>query len=81
MEVIIKVRERAFLGVQTLIVAGITTHWAVEGTVRVAADRGFDCIILTDCVASANISVHEEALERMDSISRLATSSDVIISL
>ncbi len=74
-------QELAFFGVRSLLVAGITTHWAVEGTVRDAADRGFDCVVLTDCVASASVSTHEAALERMTSIARLATSTELVASL
>ena len=40
------------LGARTLIVAGISTTIAVEGTVRAAANRGLRVIVLEDCCAS-----------------------------
>lgn len=42
-------RER---GVRSLIVTGVTTEVCVHTTVREANDRGFECLVLEDCVAS-----------------------------
>ncbi|MBD3677526.1 MAG: cysteine hydrolase [Rhodobacteraceae bacterium] len=67
----------ASLGVQTLILGGITTHWVVEGTVREAADRGFDCIVLKDASAAANPESHEGALERLQFIARVSDVAEV----
>lgn len=39
-------------GVKTLIVTGVTTEVCVQTTVREANDRGFECIVLEDCVGS-----------------------------
>ena len=39
-------------GIDTLIVAGVTTEVCVNTTVREANDRGFRCIVLGDCCAS-----------------------------
>lgn len=62
------------LGIRTVLLTGITTHWAVESTTREAADRGFDCIVVTDCVASADQAFQDQALERLGSIARLTDS-------
>ncbi|MDR7521130.1 MAG: cysteine hydrolase [Armatimonadota bacterium] len=42
-------RER---GIRSLIVCGVTTEVCVHTTVREANDRGFECLVLEDCVAS-----------------------------
>ncbi len=39
-------------GIKTLIVTGVTTEVCVQTTVREANDRGFECIVLEDCVGS-----------------------------
>ena len=39
-------------GVTQLIVTGVTTEVCVHTTVREANDRGFDCLVLSDCVGS-----------------------------
>jgi biuret amidohydrolase len=52
-------RNRA---VDTLFVAGVTTEVCVNTTVREANDRGFRCIVLSDCCASYFPAFHEAGL-------------------
>jgi biuret amidohydrolase len=42
-------RDRA---IKTLIVCGVTTEVCVNTTVREANDRGYECVVLSDCVGS-----------------------------
>ena len=39
-------------GIKTLLVCGVTLEVCVHTTVREANDRGYECVVLSDCVAS-----------------------------
>ena len=49
--------------IDTLIVTGVTTEVCVHTTVREANDRGFECLVLEDCVGSYFPEFHRSALE------------------
>ncbi len=49
--------------VTSLIVTGVTTEVCVHTTVREANDRGFECLVLADCVGSYLPHLHAAALE------------------
>jgi len=49
-------------GIENLLVAGVTTEVCVNTTVREANDRGFRCIVLSDCCASYFPEFHAAGL-------------------
>ncbi|WP_313686936.1 isochorismatase family cysteine hydrolase [Pantoea sp.] len=52
-------RSRA---IRNLIITGITTDVCVHTTLREANDRGFECLVVSDCCAATELKHHEAAL-------------------
>jgi nicotinamidase-related amidase len=50
-------------GIRSLIVTGVTTEVCVQTTAREANDRGYECLVLEDCVGSYFPEFHRVALE------------------
>ncbi len=50
-------------GIKQLIVTGVTTEVCVNTTVREANDRGYDCLVLSDCVGSYFPEFHDMGLK------------------
>jgi biuret amidohydrolase len=71
-------------GIENLIVCGVTTEVCVHTTVREANDRGYQCLVPSDCCASYIPEFHEVAIRMIQAqggIFGWVTDSNSIISV
>ena len=71
-------RDAARAGRAPAVVAGVATHSVVEGTVRHAADIGFNVMVAEDACASADPAVHDASLASMRLIAQTGSVAEAM---
>ena len=68
--------------ITTIVIAGIVTNFAAEGTARDASDRGYRVVVLADCCESVTDEWHEFAVTQiLPLIAQVVTADDFIRSV
>ena len=72
-------------GIQNILLTGITTDVCVHTTMREANDRGYECLVLSDCTGATDYGNYLAALKMIKMqggvFGAVATSTDVIETL
>ncbi|HZW55190.1 MAG TPA: cysteine hydrolase [Nitrososphaerales archaeon] len=63
------------LKVETLVITGVATNVCVESTARDALFRDYDCVILSDCVATKDPQIQRASLRFMNEFTSVVTTS------
>jgi nicotinamidase-related amidase len=63
---------------ERLVVAGISTTYVVESTVRHASDMGYAVVVAADACSSATSAMHEASLEAMALLATIRRVDDIV---
>jgi len=67
------------LGRSVLVMMGVSTNFAVEGTVRGAVNRLFEVVVPEDCCASVPAEMHRFSVEHILPLLGTVTTSDAVV--
>jgi nicotinamidase-related amidase len=68
------------LGVETVVVAGLSTAHGISATAATARERGYDVVVAGYATASVTEAEHHAALDRLAALgARIATAEDVVV--
>ena len=69
-----------FMGIETLVITGISTNACVETTIRDAADRGYACVLVDEGAADYDEQAHDATLRAIHfNFGRVVTGAEDII--
>jgi nicotinamidase-related amidase len=86
--VVVKPRISAFYGtnleaalraqkIERLVIAGVSTAWAVQSTVRDAHDRDYQVVVVEDACAASSEVEHQQSIGLLAAISRVCRTDDL----
>ncbi|MGC8558474.1 MAG: isochorismatase family cysteine hydrolase [Nitrososphaeria archaeon] len=67
-------------GIDTMVIAGISTEYGVESSARDSVNRGFYTVVVSDSSSSSDKAAHERSLENMKRLGLIneATTKEII---
>jgi biuret amidohydrolase len=64
--------------IQRIIVAGVSTAWAVQATARDAHDREYELVVVEDACAASTELEHRESTKLLSQIGRIVKAEDLL---
>jgi nicotinamidase-related amidase len=64
-----------------LVLCGVSTNYCVHSTLRDAADRGFDCVLVEDACADVTAEAHQLGIAASQPFCRVSNAADVVAEL
>ncbi|KVN76723.1 isochorismatase [Burkholderia ubonensis] len=64
-------------GIERVVIAGVSTTWAVQATARDAHDRDYHVLVLEDACAAATDDDHRGSIEMLRGIARIVTTNEL----
>jgi nicotinamidase-related amidase len=64
-------------GIRRVVIAGVSTTWAVQSAARDAHDRDLAVVILEDACAAASQEEHDRSMAMLTRIARIASTDDL----
>ena len=62
-----------------LVVAGVSTAYVVESTVRHAADMGYDVVVVHDACSTGTREAHEASLNAMKLLATIRSTDEILL--
>jgi nicotinamidase-related amidase len=70
------------LGVEQLVLTGVTTSFAVESTARAAFERDYHVLVVSDAIGDLDAAAHDNSVHRIfPQLGEVATTEDVLAKL
>jgi nicotinamidase-related amidase len=67
------------LGVQQVVLTGVTTSFAVESTARAAYERNYHIVVVSDAIGDLDAAAHENSVSRIfPNLGEVGTADDVL---
>jgi nicotinamidase-related amidase len=66
------------LKARALVFGGVATNYCVQSTLRDAADRGFDCVLVEDACADATPAIHQLGVDSSSPFCRVESAAGVV---
>jgi nicotinamidase-related amidase len=64
--------------IERVVIAGVSSSWAVQSTVRDAHDRDYQVLVLEDACAAVNEAEHRSSMELLTRIAKVISVADLV---